>query len=77
MVHSSGEDIEEGAEDDDDEFIQAMEEEQRRFDAQLPMLILPLYSMLPTEQQAKVTHLHHYHPGSINLYGPRLSSVMN
>ena len=52
MVYSSGEEIEE--EDDDDEDIQAMVEEQRRFDAQLPMLILPLYSMLPAEQQAKV-----------------------
>ena len=69
MVYSSGEEIEE--EDDDEEFIQAMEEEQRRFDAKLPMLILPLYSMLPAEQQAKVTLLDHCHPGSTNLKGPR------
>ena len=31
-----------------------MEEEQRRFDAQLPMLVLPLYSLLSVEQQARV-----------------------
>ena len=66
MVYSSSEEIEE-EDGDDEEFIQAMEEEQRRFDAQLPMLILPLFSMLPAEQQAKVTLLHHCHPGSTNL----------
>ena len=31
-----------------------MEAEQRRFDAQLPMLVLPLYSLLSAEQQARV-----------------------
>lgn len=70
MVYTSGEEIEED-DDDDEEFIQAMEEEQREFDAQLPLLILPLYSMLPAEQQVKVTLLHHCHPSSSKLYGPR------
>lgn len=50
MVYSSGE--ESGEEEED--YLEAMEEEQRRFDAQLPMLVLPLYSLLPAEQQAKV-----------------------
>ena len=31
-----------------------MEAEQRRFDAQLPMLVLPLYSLLSAKQQARV-----------------------
>ena len=52
MIYSSGAETEE--EEDDERFLQAMEEEQRRFDAELPMLVLPLYSMLPAEQQAKV-----------------------
>lgn len=50
IIYSSGDDDVEEEED----YIEAMEEEQRRFDAQLPMLILPLYSLLPAEQQAKV-----------------------
>ena len=51
MVYSSGEENEL-----EEDYIntEVMEEEQRRFDAQLPMLVLPLYSLLPAEQQAKV-----------------------
>lgn len=51
ILLSSGEESGEEEEEDDS---QAMEEEQRRFDAQLPMQVLPLYSLLPAEQQAKV-----------------------
>lgn len=49
-VESEGEEEVEG-EMEDNEFMEA---EQRRFDAQLPMLVLPLYSLLSAEQQAKV-----------------------
>ena len=53
---SSGEESEEGEEEGEEEVEdnEFMEAEQRRFDAQLPMLILPLYSLLSAEQQARV-----------------------
>ena len=49
---SDGEGEEREAEEmEENEFMEA---EQRRFDAQLPMLVLPLYSLLSAEQQARV-----------------------
>lgn len=52
-MSSDGEERE--AEEEVEEVDEFMEAEQRRFDAQLPMSVLPLYSLLSAEQQARVT----------------------
>ena len=58
LLLSSGEESdgegEEGKEREGEAENEFMEAEQRRFDAQLPMLVLPLYSLLSAEQQARV-----------------------
>lgn len=53
---SEGEGEGEEGEMEENEFMEA---EQRRFDAQLPMLVLPLYSLLSAEQQARVYQSFH------------------
>lgn len=53
---SSGEESDEEEEEGEGEMEENefMEAEQRKFDAQLPMLVLPLYSLLSAEQQSRV-----------------------